>query len=172
MSLFSVWFGLDCGLVAQGGDDDDDDNKVYYLWSHQKELKNKDFSSTRVKNWERRKWVKKTWEIRANQQRSGALKDTRRFRFLLESVKCRVKPKGGGAIPKIPKYIGDCTRDIVKSPCVHLVFGPPFNPLTPLLVVSLKQRNFIKSQYEMLGYWCCVFLSLRRSLLSHQKYFW
>jgi hypothetical protein len=31
MSLFSVWFGLDCGLVAQGGDDDDDDNKVYYL---------------------------------------------------------------------------------------------------------------------------------------------
>ncbi len=31
MRLFLVWFGLDCGLVAQGGDDDDDDKKVYYL---------------------------------------------------------------------------------------------------------------------------------------------
>jgi hypothetical protein len=30
-SLFLIWFGLDCGLVAQGGDDDDDDKKVYYL---------------------------------------------------------------------------------------------------------------------------------------------
>jgi hypothetical protein len=29
--LFLIWFGLDCGLVAQGGDDDDDDKKVYYL---------------------------------------------------------------------------------------------------------------------------------------------
>jgi hypothetical protein len=34
---------------------------------------------------------------------------------------------------------------VVKSPCLHPVFGPAFTPLSPLSVVSAKQWNFIKS---------------------------
>ncbi len=35
------------------------------------------------------------------------------------------------------------------SPCLHPLFGPPFTPYPPLSVVSAKQGNLIKSQYEM-----------------------
>jgi hypothetical protein len=38
----------------------------------------------------------------------------------------------------------------VNSPCLHPVFGPPFTPLTPLLVVSAKYGHLIKSQFDML----------------------
>jgi hypothetical protein len=37
----------------------------------------------------------------------------------------------------------------IKSPYLHPVFGPPFTPLSPLSVVSAKERHFNKSQYEM-----------------------
>jgi hypothetical protein len=38
----------------------------------------------------------------------------------------------------------------IKSPCLHPLFGLAFTPLGPFSVVSAKQGDFIKSEYEML----------------------
>jgi hypothetical protein len=52
------------------------------------------------------------------------------------------------------EYLEDIIREIHIF--IHLVFGPPFTPLTspppapPLLVVSVSKEIFMKTQYEML----------------------
>ncbi len=47
-------------------------------------------------------------------------------------------------------FTSDLLELSIKSPCIHPVFGRPFHLLSSLSVVHAKQRNFIKSQYEML----------------------